>query len=377
MIEYTTGDILTDDSEALVNTVNTVGVMGKGIALQFKRGLPGNYDAYRQACEAGEVEPGRMFVWHARQLGNPRHVINFPTKRHWKSRSRIDDIEAGLRDLQRVIVELGIASIAVPPLGCGNGGLKWSVVRPLIHRYLHDMDGVRVTVYEPAGSPAPASMPPQPTVPRMTIHRAAMVASFARYLEPGFTLGRLEAQELIYFLQVAGAPFDRLRFAQGPYGPYADGIRHVLNQVEGHFIQGFGDADAASKICVFDDAVASAEVMLDEEGHEAFRTAVDAVAVFTSGFDDAFGLELLASVHWVGMHGEPPARNATEATRLIHEWSARKRRRYDPVQIRAAWRRLDDAGLVVTTAADRADASPRDRDSSPPMPQGDLIASAL
>ena len=133
--------------------MNTVGVMGKGIALQFKRRFPGNYQAYRQACDAGEVTPGRMFVWRTDQLGRPHWIVNFPTKRHWKAKSRIEDIEAGLRDLQRVVLDLGIQSLAVPPLGCGNGGLSWSVVRPLIERYLGAVEGVRVAVYEPAGAP--------------------------------------------------------------------------------------------------------------------------------------------------------------------------------------------------------------------------------
>jgi O-acetyl-ADP-ribose deacetylase (regulator of RNase III) len=376
VIDYTTGDILKSEAEALVNTVNTVGVMGKGIALQFKRRFPANYDAYRKACQAGEVEVGAMFVWHTGRFDHPRYVINFPTKRHWKAKSQVDDIEAGLRDLQRVITELNITSIAVPPLGCGNGGLEWSVVRPLIHHYLEGMDGVQVTVYEPAGAPDPASMPAHPRKPRMTVHRAAMLVSFARYLQPGFTLGRLEAQKLIYFLQAAGAPFDRLKFAQGPYGPYSDGIRHVLNQVEGHFIRGFGDADTASKILVLDEAVAQAESMLNDPDNRVFREAVDAVASFTSGFDDAFGLELLASVHWVAAHGASPARNSSEAARLIHEWSERKRHRYDAAHVRAAWRRLEDAGLVRTTVAD-SNPPEVDHEPPPPVPEGDLIASAL
>jgi O-acetyl-ADP-ribose deacetylase (regulator of RNase III) len=376
MIDYTTGDILKDEAEALVNTVNTVGVMGKGIALQFKRQFPRNFDAYLKACKTGEVEPGKVFVWHTGRLGNPKYIINFPTKRHWKGKSHIDDIEAGLRDLQRVIAELRIQSIAVPPLGCGNGGLQWSAVRPIIHRYLGAIDGVKVTVYEPSGSPAPATMPANPKTPRMTIHRAAMLASFSRYLQPGFSLGRLEAQKLIYFLQAAGAPFERLKFAKGPYGPYSDGIRHVLNQVEGHFIRGFGDADTASKIELLEEPVHRAESMLEEPENVVFQEAVEAVASFTSGFDDAFGLELLASVHWVAAHGEPPARNASEAVSELHEWSERKRRRYNAAQVRSAWSRLEDAGLVATTIQDETPA-PQRKNAPLSVPDVDLVTSSL
>lgn len=377
MIEYVTGDILEDDAEALVNTVNTVGVMGKGIALQFKRRFPGNYEAYRKACEAEEVDSGKMFVWHTGQLGNPQYIINFPTKRHWKSKSRIEDIEAGLRDLQRVILDLRIDSIAVPPLGCGNGGLDWAIVGPLIDRALRNLESVNVRLYEPAGAPKPASMPANPRKPSMTAHRAAMLVAFDRYLQPGFTLGRLEAQKLIYFLKVAGAPFERLTFSKGPYGPYSDGIRHVLNHVEGHFIEGFGDADAPSSIRLLEGPVAEAEALLQEGEYEEFRTAVESLASFVEGFDDAFGLELLASVHWVATRDPLPATSATEAVHRVHEWSERKRRRYDERQIRAAWRRLVSAGLIAASDPEQSEASTRDSERLAPEPQGNLVGSAL
>lgn len=380
MIDYITGNILEDTAEALVNTVNTVGVMGKGIALQFKRRFPDNYEAYRRACKADGVEPGRMFVWPTGQLRGPEYIINFPTKRHWKGKSRIDDIEAGLRDLKRVVVDLQIGSLAVPPLGCGNGGLNWSNVRPLIDSYLSELEGVRIRVYQPAGAPAPAAMPAYPSVPRLTVHRAAMLASFARYLRPGYSLGRLEAQKLVYFLQVVGAPYEKLQFTQGIYGPYSSGILHVLNQIEGHFIEGFGDAAAPSAIRLREDAVVRAEALLEDDENKAFRDAVEAVASLTAGFDDAFGLELLASVHWVATHGDSPARNGSEAVRLVHEWSERKRHRYDPARIRLAWRRLEEAGLVSATVPDDADAGhPRkaERDPLPHVSEADLEVSAL
>jgi O-acetyl-ADP-ribose deacetylase (regulator of RNase III) len=357
----------------LVNTVNTVGVMGKGIALQFKRRFPGNYEAYRKACKEGRVGPGEMFVWHTGQLGNPQHIINFPTKRHWKAKSRIEDIEAGLRDLVAVITRLEIESIAVPPLGCGNGGLDWRVVRPLMEQYLADLD-VKVTIYEPSGAPDPTTMPAQHKVPRMTVHRAAMVAVFDRYLSPGYTLGRLEAQKLIYFLKAAGAPYDKLSFVQGEYGPYADGIRHVLNQVEGHYIRGFGDAAVDSTMSVDPDASRLAEDMIDEPDHVVFRDAVDRVAALINGFDDPFGLELLASVHWVATAEDPPARSASEAAEAVRQWTPRKRERYDAAHVRAAWKRLVDAGFIEAAAENRL---PTARTVQPgervPVPAGNLF----
>jgi O-acetyl-ADP-ribose deacetylase (regulator of RNase III) len=130
VVEFVTGNLLEADVDALVNTVNTKGVMGKGIALQFRRAFPENYEAYRAACDAGEVRLGRMFVFLTGRLERPRVIINFPTKGHWKSRSRLTDVEAGLHDLRRVLVEYGVDSVALPPLGCGLGGLRWAEVRP-------------------------------------------------------------------------------------------------------------------------------------------------------------------------------------------------------------------------------------------------------
>ena len=132
MIEPGTGDLLRADVEALVNTVNTEGVMGKGIALQFKQAFPANFKAYEAACQAGQVVPGRMFIFDNGRLINPQYVINFPTKRHWRGKSRIADIESGLKSLMADVRRLGLRSIAVPPLGCGLGGLDWREVRPMI-----------------------------------------------------------------------------------------------------------------------------------------------------------------------------------------------------------------------------------------------------
>ena len=132
MIKYKTGNILTEDAEAIVNTVNCVGVMGRGIALQFKKALPENFKAYATACKRDEVQPGRMFVYETGELTNPRYVVNFPTKRHWRGKSRMEDIQSGLKALTEVIKERNIRSIAIPPLGSGLGGLDWMQVKSQI-----------------------------------------------------------------------------------------------------------------------------------------------------------------------------------------------------------------------------------------------------
>ena len=159
MIELTRGNILRANAEALVNTVNCVGFMGKGIALQFKKAYPENFDAYRKACAVGEVHPGRMFIFDLRSMLNPKYVVNFPTKRDWRANSRYEDIESGLQALVAEARRLGIRSIVVPPLGCGLGGLDWNRVRPMIEEAFAAMPEVRLLLFEPSCAPEAKTMP--------------------------------------------------------------------------------------------------------------------------------------------------------------------------------------------------------------------------
>ena len=174
-----TGNLLEADVEALVNTVNTVGVMGKGIALQFKNAFPANFKAYERACRDHQVRVGKMFVFDAGQLLKPRWIINFPTKGHWRSNSNLADVATGLDDLRRVITELGIKSIAVPPLGCGNGGLDWAQVRPLIEAKLADLD-MEVLVFVPDRAPAASDVAAVlPAERRTALDRMVVIADGA------------------------------------------------------------------------------------------------------------------------------------------------------------------------------------------------------
>src|SRR4051794_35950799 len=221
VIHYTKGDILDADVEALVNTVNTVGVMGRGIALHFKQAFPENFKAYAAACERGEVRPGRMFVFETDQL-RPGWIINFPTKKHWRGKSRMEYIETGMDSLVEEIRERGIRSIAIPPLGSGLGGLDWKQVRPIIERRLSEVTDVDATIYEPGGGAQ--EMKPSKT-PKMTPGRAALVGLMRRYLtammDTSITL--LEIHKLMYFLEAAGQPL-KLTYAKGYYGPYAENL---------------------------------------------------------------------------------------------------------------------------------------------------------
>jgi len=344
MIEFGSGDILKDDAEALVNTVNCVGLMGRGIALQFKDTFPENFKAYAEACQRGEVQPGRMFVFETGQLTSPRYIINFPTKRHWRGKSRMEDIEAGLKALVAVIREKRIRSIAIPPLGSGLGGLDWLDVKPRIEAALRTLTDVRVTVYEPKGAPASDTMTHSREVPRMTAGRAALVELTHRYLggllDPFVTL--LEVHKLMYFMQEAGEPL-WLKFKQAPYGPYAENLRHVLHDIEGHLVSGYADGgDAPDKqLKLVPGAVAEAAAFLTQHGDT--RARFDKVAELVEGFESPAGLELLSTVHWVMKH--EAARTLYDVVARTYAWNPRKRQ-FTPRQIGIAVNVLSQKGWV-------------------------------
>lgn len=344
MIEYKTGNILTEDAEAIINTVNCVGVMGRGIALQFKNAFPDNFKAYAAACKRGEVQPGRMFIYDMGGLTNPRYIINFPTKRHWRGKSRMEDIESGLEALAGEIRERGIRSIAIPPLGSGLGGLEWSDVRQRIELALADMDDVRVIIFEPKGAPAAEKMVRNREVPMMTPGRAALVELMHRYiaglLDPFVTL--LEVHKLMYFMQEAGEPL-RLKYRKAPYGPYAENLRHVLNAIEGHMVSGYADGgDAPDKpLQLVPGAIEDATAFLGE--HTETRERFDQVTKLVEGFESPYGLELLATVHWVMKHEQ--AASVDEVVSHIHAWNARKLQ-FTPRQIGLAVDVLSRKGWV-------------------------------
>lgn len=325
MIDYRTGDILKDESEALVNTVNCVGVMGRGIALQFKDAYPGNFKAYALACKRGDVKPGEMLVYETNELTGPRYIINFPTKRHWRGKSRIEDVKNGLKALTDVLRQRQIHSVAIPPLGSGLGGLNWADVRPLIEVAMRALPDVRVTVYEPKGAPSTETMSHSRNVPKMTAGRAALVELINRYLggllDPQVSL--LEVHKLMYFLQESGEPL-RLKFQAAPYGPYAENLRHVLHAVEGHLISGYADGgDAPDKqLLLVPGAIEDATAFLAQ--HDETRARFDRVSELVKGFESPFGLELLATIHWL-------IKNASISTlsALVDQtyaWNERKRK---------------------------------------------------
>ena len=344
MIEYKTGDILAEEAEALVNTVNCVGIMGRGIALQFKRAYPANFKAYTARCKRNEMRPGRVFVFETGEMLPARYIINFPTKRHWRGKSRIEDIESGLVSLKEEIRSRGIRSIAIPPLGSGLGGLDWPEVRARLEAALVEFDEVKVVIFEPGGEPVDKRANRSSKVPKMTPGRAVLVGLMDRYLrgllDPFITL--LEVHKLMYFMQAAGEPL-RLRFTKAVYGPYAEKLRHVLNPIEGHLVSGYADGgDAPGKqLELVPGALEDAQAFLGKKADTQVR--FEKVADLVEGFESSFGLELLATVHWV--IGKEKARTFNDVAELTYAWNERKRQ-FSRRQIKIAFDVLSEKGWI-------------------------------
>jgi len=338
------GDLLKQyDVDAIVNTVNCVGVMGKGIALQFRNKWPENFRRYEAACKAKQVRPGRMFVFDSGALVKPNFIINFPTKDHWRGASRIEYIRDGLVDLVAQIRQFGIRSIAIPPLGCGNGGLDWAEVRPLIESAFADLPEVEVRLFPPVGAPDPKSMEVRTERPRMTPGRAAILKVLDTYRALGYRLSKIEVQKLAYFLQEAGEVLN-LPFEKHAFGPYSDTLRHVLNRMEGHFIRGLGDGVVDAEIEPVPEAMAEAETFVDARGHEALAERVYRVGDLIEGFQSPYGMELLATVHWVAKHEGATTRD--DALAAVRCWNNRKKALMAPEHVSAAWARLSQGGWL-------------------------------
>lgn len=343
-MEFIKGNILRADVEAIVNTVNCVGVMGRGIAAQFKREYPENFKVYEAACKRKEVTLGRMFIFETGQVLNPRLIVNSPTKRHWRGESRIEDIESGLDALVAEVKQRGINSIAIPPLGCGLGGLDWKDVRPLIESAFKGLSNVRALVFEPSDQGTERKIEETPEITQMTPGRAVLVSLIETYLagllDPSITL--LEVHKLMYFAQEAGEPL-RLKFVKAHYGPYAENLRQVFRKIEGKMTSGYGDGgDAPQKtIELVPGAVDEARTFL--QGIPATLERFQRVAKLVEGFESSFGMELLATVHWVLTREGVRDQGMIDA---IHAWSRRKKK-FSDQQIRTAASRLEAEGWLA------------------------------
>lgn len=309
MIRFTTGNLLDSDAEAVVNTVNTVGVMGKGIALMFKDAFPENFKAYDIACKSGEVEVGRMFVTRRSDFYGPKWIINFPTKKHWRHPSKLEWIRDGLDDLVAVIRRENIRSIAIPPLGAGNGGLDWSEVRPLVEAAAHALPEIDVIVYEPTARYQ--NVAKRAGVETLTPARALIAEVVRRYWVLGIECTLLEIQKLAWFIEVISRDLElpdplRLEFQARTYGPYADRLRHLLDNLDGsylHCAKRIGDASPLDVIW-FDEAKRDkVSAYLTSPEVKPYAPVLEAVTHLIDGFESPLGMELLATIDWLRRDG--------------------------------------------------------------------------
>jgi O-acetyl-ADP-ribose deacetylase (regulator of RNase III) len=326
MISFTQGNLLQADVEALVNTVNTVGIMGKGVALMFKDAFPANFAAYAKACKGGEVRIGKMFVTETKDMFGPKWIVNFPTKTHWRAKTKIEWIEEGLVDLIRVIEERSIRSVALPPLGCGNGGLNWRDVRPLIVEALGSINSLRVIVYEPTSRYQNVSK--RRGVEKLTPARALVSEIVRRYCLLGIECSILEVQKLAWFIErgIRRARVEdplKLNFSANKYGPYSDKLRHLLDSLDGSYLKcdkRLADADPLDLIWFNESKKDRVHAYLNSGECKKYVGALEWTSSVIDGFESPLGMELLATVDWL-IERENAERSTRGVMAGLHNWT--------------------------------------------------------
>jgi O-acetyl-ADP-ribose deacetylase (regulator of RNase III) len=339
MIIYKEGNILDAKAEALVNTVNTVGVMGKGIALKFKNEFPENFVKYKEAVNRGEIVIGKVQVVSVNGLNGVKYIVNFPTKAHWRFPSKMQWIKNGLQDLHQQVKAHKIESIALPPLGCGNGGLNWDDVKPLIVEALSDLH-INVYVYEPSLAVKEAlKKEEKPSAARLTRARAMLLYLLYKYRALGEFASEFAAEKLSYFLQRFGETQLNLDFKKGSYGPYSGKVRHVLYALNGYYLKGYEQKDAKPFESLELIASKKEEVksFIDKSATKTEKERLETVAEFIEGFESPYGLELLATVDFL-IH----TASLTDAESIKKElWSQRKKELFPLNHIQLALNHLN------------------------------------
>lgn len=320
MIKYVTGNILESSAQALVNTVNTVGVMGKGIALQFKKAFPSNYKAYVEACKENKIGIGKLFVTKDTNLNSGEKIIvNFPTKKSWKKPSEYSYIEVGLDDLVRIIEKYQIKSIALPPLGAGNGGLKWEQVKKIIDRKLEHLD-IDIYVYEPT-----AHIVEHLRKERVKLTEARALLLYVLYdlVRHGEYVSEFSSEKVCYFLQKFGAKkYFNLTFEPNFYGPYSGKVRFLLNALNGSYIMGYSDMSKKpfAPLTLVADGYGTVKDYV-ENSSELLAIAQKTIN-FLNGFYSDFALELLSSIDYIANQQKTFEKQVI--SQKLDEWSTRK-----------------------------------------------------
>lgn len=342
MISYTTGNILDADKQALVNTVNTVGVMGKGIALGFKKTFPIVHEQYQKAISNNEIEIGKVQLIKT-NLITPEFVINFPTKKHWKQPSKLLFIEEGLKDLVHVILENNLESIAIPPLGCGNGRLSWHQVKPLIELYLAPLSkNVDIQIYEPGYNDQVNRTKTKDA--SLTPARAMVLHLMNEYQILGYSINLLVVQKIAYFLQRFGENLN-LNYEKGYYGPYAHRLMHLLKYLNGSFLQYSEEKNIPdTKVRIIEKKMPDVIAYYNDHISDDQKKRVHSVLNLIEGFESPYGLELLATVDFIV--NQTNKNSDDEIQNEIANWTTRKSQIMKPYHIKVAMQRLIESGLI-------------------------------
>jgi O-acetyl-ADP-ribose deacetylase (regulator of RNase III) len=361
MLTFTQGNLLEASAEALVNTVNELGVMGKGIALMFKEAYPESARLYEEACKRKEIHVGRVLVTPSQQLHGPRWIVHFPTKKHWRNPSRIQWVRDGLKDLVQQMQARGVRSIAVPPLGCGNGGLEWDQVRREIEGAFAVAPEMDVLVFAPSADYVNA--PKREGVEQLTPARALIAEAVRLYSTLGIQCALVEVQKLAWFLQrvIASLGLEnplRLQFGANRYGPYDDRLRHLLDGLDGSYLhceRRIADAKPFDPVWFDDKRRDQVAAYLQEPEARQYLPALERTAAIIDGFESPLGMELLATVDWLlsQKRTTPTVEGLLEGLR---QWpggpdaARRKLRLFEPRMLELALRRLTAEQPIATPA---------------------------
>lgn len=357
-VTFMQGDMFGARADAIVNTVNCVGVMGKGVALEFKRRWPENFDEYRELCQRKALRPGKVFVHQNSDMldrDSWRFLINFPTKDHWKQKSKIEYIDKGLDDFLVQVGNHGIKSVVLPPLGCGNGGLDWLEVRSLIVRKLSSVDSVKFFVFEPsekasAATPGKAKARTTKNAEKngsvkmeMTFERAVLVKAFGDLSDYfGGNLTRIVMQKIVYFLQAMGVDY-KVTFAKNEFGPYSEELRKAFVAMETlNIIHGF--SSDSRNTTVLPDAYKLADEFLQGDERVRATEIINRSSLLIEGYESPYGMELLASVHFLA--DQEKISDVGEIQDALSGWSAQKGEKFSPELVDIAYNRLREDNMV-------------------------------
>lgn len=293
MITYVKGDLFTDKADALVNAVNTVGVMGKGLAYQFKERYPDNFAEYYKVCKSGNLSVGEVFTFKLECLESPKYIINFPTKAHWRGKSKIEYIEEGIKALITSVEEHSITSVAIPALGSGLGGLPWSQVEKVMLEKLSNVQSVDWRIY------APNDAPPSQKKLRMTFGRAALIVAISLYSSRKKQISEQEIQCLIYLLQCRGLQLGKLEFDEYRNAPFSSVLHTSLKKMDGHFLflSGINKSAEATLISLDSNYLTEAKVMLKNDA-ESGKKIKDVMSV-VAGYESNEGMSIIATTVWI------------------------------------------------------------------------------